>query len=91
MEIELFPDLSSCIHTTAKKEYEGTMKRLFESETENEELQEKVEMLRMFLESTDAIKLRNEYEPYLIEGKNVKFTLRPAGDRTEYWWEVIEK
>lgn len=88
-EIELFPNLSSCIHTVAKKEYEDAMKRLFESDAEEEELQEKVEMLRMFLESTDSIKLRSEYEPYLTEGKTVKFTLRWAGDRTDYWWEVV--
>lgn len=42
----------------------------------------------MFLESTDFVKLRSEYEPHLVEGKRVKFTLRPAGGRTEYRYEV---
>ena len=51
---------------------------------ENPELEQKAEMLRMFLESTDFKRLRSEYEPYLAEGKRIKFTLRLIADRTEY-------
>jgi len=42
---------------------------------EEGELAQKLEMLKLFLESTDFKKLRGEYEERLREGKRVKFIL----------------
>ena len=84
MEINLEPDLSTCIQTLAKKQHELIVRELLKTGEENSELEQKAEMLRMFLESTDFNRLRNEYEAYLVEGKRVKFTLRLMADRTEY-------
>ena len=86
--IKLEPDLSSCVQTLAKREYDRLTTKLLMSDEEDAELQERLETLRIFLESTDFRELRSRYEPYLIEGKRVRFILRRAADRTEYQMEV---
>jgi len=48
-------------------------------EQEDKELQQRIELLKAFLESMDFKKLRRESESYLIQGKTVKFVI--------YWKE----
>jgi hypothetical protein len=43
--------------------------------TEDEELSERLEVSRLFLESTDFGALRSRYEKYLEEGKKIKFRI----------------
>jgi len=88
VEIEIEPDLSNCVQTLAKREYNRLMRELLTSDAEDTELQERLETLRMFLESTDFSELRSRYEPSLVEGKRVRFTLRQAADKTEYQLEI---
>ncbi len=66
--IELKPSLSRCIETLSKKEYEQTLNLLL-GKGPVEELGEKLEVLRLFLESTDFSRLRSQYEGYLTDGK----------------------
>ena len=87
-EIELEPDLSSCVQTLAKREYHRLTRELLASDEEDAELQERLETLRIFLESTDFRELRSRYEPYLVQGKRVFFTLQQAADKAEYRMEV---
>jgi len=49
----------------AKKEYKHTLNYILKTETEDEELSERLEVLRLFLESTDFGALRSQYEKYL--------------------------
>lgn len=88
VEIKLEPDLSSCVQTLAKREYDRLTRELLMSDEEDTELQERLETLRMFLESTDFGELRSRYEPHLVAGKRVRFTLRQVADRAEYRIEV---
>jgi hypothetical protein len=88
VEIELEPDLSSCVQTLAKREYDRLMRQLLTSDEEDAELQERLETLRMFLESTDFSELRSRYEPYLVQGKRVRFTLRQAAGKAECQMEI---
>ena len=88
VETEIEPDLSSCVQTLAKREYNRLTRELLTSDEEDAELQERLETLRMFLESTDFSELRSRYEPYLVEGKRVRFTLRRAADKAEYQLEI---
>jgi len=81
--IELEPELSACIETRARREYQKTFNELLEQDA-NERLQERLELLRLFLESTDFGKLRSEYENYLAAGKKVKFILQLANGEPEY-------
>ena len=89
MEIQLEPDLSHCIQTRAKREYGQIKSQLLETDAENPELGEKLELLKTFLESTDFNKLRSEYEPYLIQGMKVTFTLNNDMDSTSYRMEIV--
>jgi hypothetical protein len=87
-DIEIEPDLSDCVQTLAKREYDRLTRELLTSDEEDVELQERLETLRMFLESTDFSELRSRYEPHLVQGKRVRFTLRQAADEAEYQMEI---
>jgi hypothetical protein len=73
--IEIKPTLSNCIETLSKKEYERTLNLLLKNGGLDEELGERLEVLRLFLESADFGYLRSQYEGYLIEGREVKFLI----------------
>jgi len=73
LKIELVPDLSHCIETEAKREYREATAKLLAVPKENNELEQRIELLRTFLETMDFRKLRQESEKYLVEGRIVKF------------------
>ena len=82
--IELKPNLSSCIETLSKKEYERTLNLLLKKGPIDEELGERLEVLRLFLESTDFCDLRSQYEGYLTEGKKVTFLIYSEEGKASY-------
>jgi hypothetical protein len=82
--IELKPDLSSCIETLSKKEYERTLNLLLRQKSVDEKLGERLEVLRLFLESADFGHLRSQYEGYLTEGKKVTFLIYPEEEKVNY-------
>jgi hypothetical protein len=82
--VELKPNLSSCIETVSKKEYERTLNLLLKEKSVDEGLGERLEVLRLFLESADFGHLRSQYEGYLTEGKEVTFLIYPEGERVNY-------
>jgi hypothetical protein len=84
VSIELKPSLSSCIETLSKKEYERTLHLLLRKGPVNEELGERLEVLRLFLESTDFSRLRSQYEGYLTEGKKVTFLISSEEGKVTY-------
>ena len=73
--IEFKPSLNECIETLAKREYRESLQKLLGSTENSRELQEKAELLSLFLESADFSRLRAESEKWLSAGKNVKFIL----------------
>jgi len=85
----LEPELSACIQTQARREYDRILKELLESGDGDEESEQRIELLRKFLESVDFNKLRSEYEPYLVEGKRIQFTLTSSSNDIEYKFKVI--
>ena len=82
--IELKPNLSSCIETLSKKEYERTLNLLLKKGPVDEGLGERLEVLRLFLESADFGHLRSQYEGYLTEGKKVTFLIYPEEGKVSY-------
>lgn len=74
-KLELTPDLTHCIETVAKREYAAVLRQLLTPGKGNEELEEKGEVLRLFLESADFKQLRSESERRLAEGKKVLFAV----------------
>ena len=73
--IELFPSLSHCIETTAREEFWNSVNQYMERGQEDRKLEERIELLKAFLESTDFKQLRSQSEKYLLEGRNVKFVI----------------
>jgi hypothetical protein len=59
VQIELISDLSHCIETVARKEYENLASGYLKAGKGGSEFEEKIELLRMFLESADFRKLRS--------------------------------
>ena len=84
VSIELKPDLSNCIETLSKKEYERTLALLLKKRPVDEELGERLEVLKLFLESTDFGYLRSQYEGYLTEGKKVTFLINLEEGKVRY-------
>ena len=82
--VRLKPDLSNCIETLSKKEYERTLNLLPKEESVNEKLGERLEVLRVFLESADFCDLRSQYEGYVTEGKKVTFLIYPESGKASY-------
>jgi len=82
--VELSPTLSHCIETVAKEEFWKSVNQYMESKQEDKRLEQKIELLRVFLESMDFKKLRRESESYLIAGKTVKFIIYWKEDKPHY-------
>ena len=75
LKIELVPDLTHCIETVAKREHAAVLKQLLAPGKRNKELEEKLEILKLFLETADFKKLRFESEKQLMEGRIVRFVV----------------
>ena len=86
--IEIEPELSACVETKARQEYEKTLSEVLKKGEEGK-LLEKLEILRLFLETTDFSGLRKEYERYLLQGKRVKFILHLVKGKPKYEVEIV--
>ncbi len=74
------------METQAKRQYNQLFRELFTSDDET--LVERLETLKLFLESADFSQLRQESEKHLMEGKRVRFILRRRGGIPEYEMRV---
>jgi hypothetical protein len=88
LEIELAPDLSHCIHTVTKREYEDTLRRLLTTENGNKKLWEKLELLTILLKELDFQQLRQASEKYIVEGKKVRFIFYLENNMPKYEMQV---
>jgi len=84
LKIELVPDLTHCIETVTKREYEETLRCLLATREGDQELKKRLELLSIFLETVDFRKLRQESEKHLVEGRKVKFVFRLEGRTPKY-------
>ena len=84
VQIELVPDLSHCIETVAKMQYENLVRNYLQAGKGDSEFKAKIELLRTFLESADFRKLRKESEEYLLKGQSIKFILSQEEGKTKY-------
>ena len=88
--IELFPSLSHCIETTAREEFWNLVNQYMKSGQEDKELEDKIELLRVFLESADFKKLRSDSERHLVQGKKVRFVICWKEGKPSYETVVTE-
>ncbi|MFW6150861.1 MAG: hypothetical protein ACOC6A_04940 [Chloroflexota bacterium] len=82
--LRLRPDLSHCICTVAKREYWDGVSHLLQTGADDPEIEEKIELLRAFLETFECDKLRRESEPYMARGQNVVFEVYWQDGRPAY-------
>lgn len=75
IRIELVPTLEHCIESAAKHEFRKAAEEYMQSNKEDKNLEQKIELLRMFLETADFRQLRAESERHLSEGKIVRFVV----------------
>ena len=88
VRIELTPTLTHCIETKARQEFLQSEDEYMRRGGEDKELEEKIELLRMFLESTDFRELRRESEKYLTEGGTVRLILYMDDGKPRYEMKV---
>lgn len=88
-EILLEPNLSRCIETTAREEFERRKRLLLEGE-DQPGLAERTDLLRVFLETADFRELRRLSEPLLAEGRRVTFTVYEDAGTARYRLQVSE-
>jgi hypothetical protein len=89
-KIELVPDLDHCIETVAKKKYAELSQMLLDSKSGDIEMVEKLETLRLFLETADFRKLRSESEKQMVEGKSIGFTVYLKDQALKYEMQVMQ-
>jgi len=87
--IDLFPILSRCIETTAGDEFWNSVNQYMEGGKIDKKLEERIELLKTFLESMDFKELRSQSERYLVEGKQVKFVIFWKDGKPSYDMVVI--
>ena len=88
VRIELTPTLAHCIETTARQGFLKSKDEYMRSGGEDKELEERIELLRAFLETMDFRELRRQSEEYLTEGKPVRFILYLEEGKPKYEMKV---
>jgi len=73
-----------CVKCLAEQEMNNCLLELLRGEGDEEEFQQKFEMLRAFLKSPESQKLRDESEKYLAEGKKVSVKINFETEKPEY-------
>lgn len=91
IKIELVPTLDHCIETAAKREFLKAEAEYMQSNKEDKNLEEKIELLRMFIDTANFRELRAESEKYLTEGKVVKFLLSLDNGKLSYTMKVSRR
>ena len=84
VRIELAPTLDHCIETTAKQEFARYSDEYLGKGIEDKDLEERIELLRMFLETMDFKVLRSESEKHILDGKTVRFIIYPDEGKSGY-------
>jgi len=78
-----------CIKCLAEQELNNCLRELLRGEEDDQQLQQRFEMLVAFLKSPESQKLRDESEKYLAEGKKVTLRLSLADGKPKYELEII--
>ena len=73
-----------CIKCLAEQELYNCLRELLRDDSENQEMQQRYEMLLAFLKSPESQKLRDESEKYLAEGREVTLRLSFADGKPKY-------
>ena len=89
-KIELEPKYSTveipgkCLKCLAEQQYGDCLRDLLKGEEGKRELEEKFEAMVTLLKSQELIKLRDDSERYLADGKNVKLVIHMGEEKNKY-------
>jgi hypothetical protein len=92
--IDLIPRYSSkdipgkCIKCLAEQELNSCLRVLLTDERDNKKVQQRFEMLVSFLKSPEAIKIRDESERFLADGREVTLKIHFDDDKPSYELKV---
>ena len=92
--IDLSPKYSTkdipgkCIKCLAEQELNSCLRVLLTDEKDNEEVQQRFEMLLSFLKSPESKKIRDESERFLAEGRQVTLKIHFEDDKPSYELKV---
>lgn len=78
--VELRADPEHCLETAARREYGRLTRAYLRGELEGAEAEERIELLRKFLEGADFAALRRACEARMREGRDTAFLLFRAGE-----------
>ena len=73
-----------CIKCLAEQELNNCLLELLRAEGDDKELTQRFEMLVSFLKSPESVKLRDESERYLAEGKEVTVRISFEDGKPKY-------
>ena len=88
--VKLAPTLKSCIETTAQREYWKRVNEYLKTGNKDKGVEEKIELLRGFLETANFSELRRQSEKHLVTGKRVTFNLSSIKGKPTYEMTVEE-
>ena len=88
MKIRLEPSLDHCIETVAKREYKRVLSILLKGDQDEGKLEEKLELLKLFLEAADFCHLRSLSSNLLLKGGRVEFILKSTTSLPKYEIEI---
>jgi len=77
-----------CIKCSAEQELNNCLRELLRDEEDNQQSQQRFEMLLAFLKSPMLQKLCDESEKYLAEGKNITLRLSCTDGNPKYELEI---
>jgi hypothetical protein len=75
VQIEFSPDAQHCIETVARTEYKRLLAACLQGSQINDDVKQKLELLRLFLETMDFRELRQQCDRYLQNGQTIKFII----------------
>ena len=73
-----------CIKCLAEQELNNCLLELLRAEGDDKELAQRFEMLVSFLKSSESLKLRDEAERYLADGKQVTVSISLEDGKPKY-------
>ena len=89
-DIELKPSYTTvnipgkCLKCLAEQEYGDCLRKLMKGEEGESELKKRFEAMTSLLKSPDLIKLRDQCEKYLADGKKVSLAIHADDDKPKY-------
>lgn len=82
--LELKADDRHCLESAARREYHRLSQAFLRGELEEAEAEERIDLLREFLENADFATLRRSCEERLREGREIAFLIYREGEELRY-------